>query len=315
MKKNINLGQSITNNEDCSSRLSKIWRSIPFFIKTINILTILIFIPSLFIKEIPYYMANIPYFTLLKFQLWRLFTGTLLTTNIFNILLALLFWVREASKLESGLGTVTYFLIFLINSTFIRLIYSILMVIIEIMTKKNIYKTGKITGPIRSSGLLPVIMCELSLLCLSNPNSTMKFLCIPIEFKAKYYPIILLITFGLLNDLYTDVEILIGILYSYLYYFILKNKLRISNNFVIKIENLCCCIKNLNGFITINSISKRATNTTSQYEKNITKGYTAFKGEGVTVGGTLGTNNEDYAGVSQNSVFASGRLEQLDAKI
>ena len=301
MKRSINLGHTVTNNEDCSTRLSKIWKSIPFFVKTINILTILIYIPSLFVKEIPYYLANIPYFTLLKFQLWRLLTGTLLTTNVFNIILYLLFWVNEASKLETGLGTVSYFLIFLMNSTFIRIIYSILMVIIGLLTKKNIYNKGKFTGRINSSGLTPVIMCELSLLCLSNPNSKMKFLCIPFEFKAKYYPIFLFITFGLLNSLYTDVEILIGILYSFLYHFILKNKLRISNNLAIKIEKLCCCIKNINGFVKVNKISRRVTNTVGV---NGNKGFTPFKGESTTVGGKFESHNDDYV-VSQSSVIAS----------
>ena len=308
MSQNINLGNPPTS-KSILSHISDYWKKIPLFIKFINIITIAIYIPSLFFKQIPYYLANIPYFTLLKFQIWRIFTGTLLTTSIINIIMSLLFWVDKASKLENSLGTVQYSLIFFMNSFIIRIIYSIIIIIYEIITKDKIIKTGKINGEIHSSGFWPVIICELSLLCLSNPNSDVRLLCLPFEFKAKYYPIFIFIMFGLLNNLNTDFEVLIGILYSFLYHFVLKNKLKISTVFVKKVEN-CCCIKKIakiKGFVSIDTLGNKVANVVNSITEKVknvtvTQGLEAFKGTGIPVGGTYGTQNtEDYTGVGTES--------------
>ena len=308
MNQNLNLGNT-TNSKSILSRISEYWKSVPLFIKFINIITIILYVPSLFCKQIPYYLANIPFLTIFKIQIWRIFTGTLLTTNIINILLALLFWVDKASKLEKSIGTIQYCLIFFMNSFIIRIIYTIIIVVFEIIVKDKVIKTGKVSGNIHSSGFWPVIICELSLLCLSNPNSQVRFSCLPFELKAKYYPIFVFIMFGLLNNLSIDFEILIGILYSFLYHFLLKSKLKISKVFIKKVENYCCIkqISKINGFISIDSLGDRVINVVNNVAEKVkavavNQGLASFKGTGVSVSETYATQiTEGYSGVSAES--------------
>ena len=158
-------------------------------------------------------------------------------------------------------------------------------------------------GSVRNEGIWPILICEITLFCLSNPERPMRFFFFPCVFKAKYYPLILFGIFTLLSNFNIDFEILSGIAFGFLCHYYLKNKIEISNNFAIKIENsfLCRWMKNKKGFISITnpgspeipanleSINNNSNNTSSNFN--------AFKGKGVTVGSGEHINREnvDYS--------------------
>ena len=100
-----------------------------------------------------------------------------------------------------------------------------------------------------NSGIWPYIISELTLLSLSNPNQIIKLFFFP-DIKAKFYPIIVFIIFALLNNLIIDLEVFCGILYSFLYHFIIKNKLKISKKYIKNLENSKCvkCFSKCGGF-------------------------------------------------------------------
>ena len=102
--------------EDMKLKLGKIWLNIPLFIKCFFIITIVLYILNLKLTFISYFLINVPSYTILKFQIWRLITSVFITTNIFQIILAFFVWVKYASLLETSLGTIKYTLIFLLNT-------------------------------------------------------------------------------------------------------------------------------------------------------------------------------------------------------
>ena len=73
-------------------------------------------------------------------------------------------------------------------------------------------------GGVRNDGLWPILMCEITLFCLSNPERDMRFFFFPCVFKAKYYPFILFAVFTLLSNFNINFEL---IFISYCFYFIL----------------------------------------------------------------------------------------------
>ena len=128
----------------------------------------------------------------------------------------------------------------------------------HIFKKNNNYLKNKISSKgVKNFSLLGTILCELTLLCLSNPESPNKLFFTPIIIKAKYYPFILVGIFIIIDSFKIDLEIISGILFAYIYFYCFKNILKISDNFAQKIEDNICCknILNLNSFISVSNIN------------------------------------------------------------
>jgi hypothetical protein len=320
MNNNINTLEE-TNDKDCKTNCKKLCVNIPLFVKTVVLISIILCALNYFFPSISFYLSNAPFYTINQYQIWRLFSTTLITTNIINIILAILFWIKHSSNLEDVMGTIKYLFIFIMNSTIIQILFTCILFIISLITKKNELLKAKINskGKIDNSGIWPYIICELTLLSLSNPNYYVKFLFFP-EFKAKFYPILVLILFCILNTLIIDLEVLSGIIYALIYHFLIKKKLKISNNFVRKLENTKCikCFILFGGFVSVNK-NKYSPTTNKQRMRNVVvshnnniKGFTPFQGERNIAGDSLRETSTDI-----NSPLPSQKSqnETLDVKI
>ena len=315
--------ESIKNeNNDCKSFCQKLCIGIPLFVKLLILITILFYVLNLLFSSLSFYVSNIPYYTIKKYQIWRLFSTSLMTTSIINVIFAILFWIKHASNLEDIMGTIIYLIIFIMNSTIIQIIFSFLFLIISLIIKNEDLLKSKINskGKVTNAGIWPYIICELTLLSLSNPNHPIKFLFFP-EFKAKYYPILVFIFFCIPNNLSTDFEILSGIIYAFIYHFVIKKKLKFSNSLILKIENLACikCFKILGGFVSVNKNNKYSSNNNQLgrrareviVNQNM-KGFVAFQGERSIPGDSLREIKSDQNIPTQNQ---KEQNETLDVKI
>ena len=295
--------------EDLKLKLGRIWANIPLFIKCYFVITIVFYILSLKLKFIPYYLVNIPSKTIFHFQLWRLLTSAFITTNIFQIILAFFVWVKDASTLEISLGTIKYSLIFFVNSFCIQIINIFIMGISSIFSKNIFSPEEKIN---RNCGLWGIVMCEMTLLCVSNPESPMKLLLLPFTVKAKIYPVILVIIFVLSNYLEIDVEIISGIIYGLIYFFFLKSKLQISDSLVQQLEasSIFKGLITVKGFISVTHIS-------SGFPVSITKVSTIdneqekekLKGKGVVIAGSLENPKKEEIDNQENNNVQSNTIE------
>ena len=91
-------------------------------------------------------------------------------------------------------------------------------------------------GKVENNGIWPLIMGELTLLCMTNPEVPMRVFFFPCEVKAKYYPIVLFFLFVMFNGMQIDFGVLSGIIYGFLYHYLLRNRLQISDQFIQKLE-------------------------------------------------------------------------------
>ena len=171
---------------DLSTKIKTWWNSVPLFIKFIMIFTSILYILNLFIPYISFFFSNIPYYTIFKIQIWRLITNAFITTSLLNILFAFISWIKDACALENSMGTIKYMLIFFINSILIQIIYSFILILISIIIQnKSVLKLNLIGRNVENNGLWPIIMSELTLLCMMNPESPMRVFFFPCEVKAK----------------------------------------------------------------------------------------------------------------------------------
>ena len=248
--KYINNINNIPNKSYCA-RLCEV---IPLFNKLIVLITITLYIINRFAFNLSLYISNIPFYTIYKYQIWRLFSTSLMNTGIINITLSLVIWIKLGAILEDSTGTILYLFIFIINSTLIQIIYTILIFVISLIIKNKNILLLKLDNNyiVTNSGIWPYIISELTLLSLSNPNQIIKLFFFP-DIKAKFYPIIVFIIFALLNNLIIDLEVFCGILYSFLYHFFIKSKLNFSKKCIKNLEDSKCikCFSKCGGFISI----------------------------------------------------------------
>ena len=277
--------------EDLKLKIGKIFSNIPLFIKCYFIITIVFYILNLKLTFISYYLINVPAFTILRFQIWRLITSVFITTNILQIILAFFVWVKYASLLETSLGTIKYTLIFLVNTFCIQVLNLIIYPFFSLVYKKSFNSEIKSK---KNSGLWGIVMCEMTLLCVSNPESPMKLLLIPYTVKAKIYPIILVLMFILVNYLEIDVEVISGVIYGFIYFYYLKTKLQISDTFVQKLEtnNRFKWLSNFKGFISVTHISSGMPISITKVS-SIDNEQEKLKGKGVVVAGSVYTKKEE----------------------
>ena len=297
---NSNFKSALSGNicTKCKNYIDRLTVSMPFFIKILICSTIILYLINLLLP-ISFILSNIPYYTIYYFNIWRIFTTPFMTTNILSILFSLFFWFQDAVKLEKEVGTVKYMLIFLMNDICIQIIYCLITFLITLIIRNPYVLKMKITKKgIRSQGLLPLLLCDLTLLCLSNPENRMKFYFFPCTIKAKYYPTFLFVVFTIINEFTFDFEALSGIGFGLLYHYYLGKKLKITNNFSNKIENsfLCKWMKNRRGFVSSGGVSLPELKNNLENVRNVSihenensantqREFKAFKGKGIAVGG------------------------------
>ena len=173
---------------DLTTKIKIWWDSVPLFIKFIILSTSILYILNLFIPFISFFFANIPYYTILKFQIWRLATNAFITTSLLNIIFAFLSWIKDACDLEKSNGTLKYMLIFFMNSILIQIIYSLLLLFISLVIhNKSVLKLNLISGYVENNGLWPIIMSELTLLCMMNPENPIRIFFLLVKEKQNSF--------------------------------------------------------------------------------------------------------------------------------
>ena len=325
MSSNPSLSEDFNGSQmcsDCKNWLNSFLDNLPFFIKWFMIITLFFFFFYFFTVYIAFYLANIPYYTIYQCQFWRLITTAFITTGLINLIFSLLIFYRYSINTEKDIGTIKYMLNFFRNCLFIQIIYSLITLLISLIIRNSILMKMKLTmGGVHNDGLWPILMCEITLFCLSNPERDMRFFIFPCVFKAKYYPLILFGIFTLLSNFNIDFEILSGIAFGFLCHYYLKNKIEFSNQFVLKLENsfLCKWMKNKKGFISISNPGspeiptnlEHITNSNNNNENN----FEAFKGKGVTVGSNenITRENVDYSNLASRN--NSDDMNSTDSKL
>jgi membrane associated rhomboid family serine protease len=290
---------------DFKNFVIRIIDNMPLFIKIVVFSTIILYIINLFIPYVAYFLADIPYFTIFYVQIWRLITTSFITTNILSIIFSLFFWFREAVKVEKSTGTIKYMLIFLMNTFFINILYCVLMLLISLIIQNKSVLLLKVTQRgVKNDGLWPIMLCELTLLCLSNPEANMKLFLFPCVIKAKYYPLLLFLVFTIISGFSIDFENICGIGFGFLYHYYLKSRIKITNNFVMKIENsfLFKWMKNKRGFVGVGGMSVPVLQNNLENVRNVNisgnsrsnqKSFTPFGGKGTAVGSNSESSNNN----------------------
>lgn len=174
-----------------------------------------------------------------KLKIWTIITGTFVPSSVLNYFFTILFWVFKADKLERSLSTTRYFINFMIDAMFTSILFLIAASLIPFYNNINY------------NGLLSVVICENTLICMANPNVKVKFLFL--KFNAKWYPIILCLIMSVIHLGYV-LDMVIGIIYAFIYFYIMR--ITISNESIESIEDKLYFLKHFDRFISICNVNK-----------------------------------------------------------
>jgi len=232
-------GDAGYNDLSFGEKLKKVWDDdFPLFLRCFTLISLVLFIIS-FIKIFLGFimaLANIPLFTIQHFYLWSIFTSSFVNLSILNFIFGFLAFIPDAIVLERSNGTLKYMFTFFFHSFLIQILFIVLAYVISIVF-------SQITT-IPSAGIWPMIIAQLTLKCLTNPDSKGNLFFIPIPIPAMFLPWALFLLFTVLNGFSVfQTDILAAILYGYLYFYLLMerlDKLVVSNEFLIKCENSIC---------------------------------------------------------------------------
>ena len=314
--------------QDCKAQIKQIYETMPLFVRIIVFSNSILFLLNLFFPSISLYLADIPYFTICRLQIWRVATTAFITTNIISIILSMIFWVKDVIQLERSIGTIKYMLTFFMNCICIQIIFCSIMFLVFLITRSKTALLLKVMGGrVRNEGLWPIVMLEITLKCLKNPDQDMRFFLFPCVIKAKYYPLALVGFFTLLSGFNFDFEILSGIAFGYIYHRYLENRLKITDSLALKVERsvLFRWMINTPGFIRISNVDaalpansivvnvsnnrNTSNNANNNNNNNNSNSFKAFSGKGFAVGSSPNDSNENSNSDNRNEEYNHDRNE------
>ena len=274
----LNYNNSGNENNSFMEKIKAYWNSIPLVVKIITTITIIFYLMSWIslLARLVVLFANVPLYTLYKFHIWRVVTSLLVTPSILNILFAFMSWLPKALMMEREVGSTRYFLNTFTRSTLIQIMFTFIIFFFSLLFESSLLKQP-------SMGLWPLILADITISCIAEPEREVMFFFIPYPIKSKYYPWVLIGFFTLLN-FSIQIDILCGVLFGYIYHWKLKEYLEYSMQFVQKVENsfVCSCFKTNPSFIA-----------TSASELG--------RGIGFSSGGNIGGGNTNAAAVNTST--------------
>jgi len=192
------------------------YMNIPYFHKKIVDLSLLLYFLSFcttnFIKFLSINTQHIDFRII-----YRVFTSVFINFDSTNLILILVLWLNETISIEKSVGTLQYALDFFINLIIIQILF---------ITTSLVFQIKYFGNFLQSSGLWPIVLFETVLICQNNPEEIVNFYFFLYDFRAKYFPCSLLLFLIVINDFQIKLDIIIGLLYGYLYHKFLENVLK-----------------------------------------------------------------------------------------
>jgi membrane associated rhomboid family serine protease len=143
-----------------------------------------------FIVDPTFALGNIPYFTLFRFQLYRIVTSPLVCSSILNLFFAFMGFMNNGVKLEQSMGSALFGALFFKLTIFTNLLFLIVSILLYGLTNNEGYLAGVSVGV--WTALLSIIAVECA---QAPPNSKRKLFFL--EIPVLYYPLVLLALFSL----------------------------------------------------------------------------------------------------------------------
>mmetsp|Transcript_38452 Transcript_38452/g.82045 ORF Transcript_38452/g.82045 Transcript_38452/m.82045 type:complete len:343 (-) Transcript_38452:226-1254(-) len=137
-----------------------------------------------------YLLANIPMFTIFKFQLYRVVTSPLICTDILSLFFAFMGFMNHGVKLEQSMGSSLFAVLFFTLTIATNVLFLIISILLWGLTNSDSYLVGA------SLGIWTVLLGIIAVECSEAPPETKRRLFF-LEVPTLYYPLVLLALFSM----------------------------------------------------------------------------------------------------------------------
>jgi membrane associated rhomboid family serine protease len=169
--------------------------------------------------------ANIPYFTIRQFEVYRIILSPFLCNRFFSLVFAYFNFTENGRRLELSMGSTAFFCLIFTIGILTNLIYIAVAFLLNAITGSE----SLLFLP--ASGIWIILFGVISIECSqAPPQSIRRLFFMPVS--ATYYPLALLGLFSLMGTFF-DLSYLISVAVGYAYGYVFMR--------------LCLIISNLNG--------------------------------------------------------------------
>lgn len=145
-----------------------------------------------FLYDPSFILANIPAFTLLKIQLYRIFTSSFICTELLSLVFAFFSFLDYGKRIESGIGSTNFAVVLLSLAGITNMIHNVICLMGYLFTSNASFLL------IPSVGIWNLILAVIAMECATADHSSQRRLFI-VDVPTRYYPCVLLGVFLLLS--------------------------------------------------------------------------------------------------------------------
>jgi membrane associated rhomboid family serine protease len=185
----------------------KFHRETPFISRTIITTQAFSWALSFFV-DLTFSLANIPVFTVLHFEVYRIFTSVFLCTNFLSLAFATFSLVDTGKRLENSIGSTEFAFLFLSIGFLTNILYSAIGAFLDgLLGMQHFFY-------LPSFGVWLVLFGLTSFECIKSPQGTTRRLFM-FTVPITYYPLALLCLFSFIGGFSLAYVISIAVGYAY----------------------------------------------------------------------------------------------------
>jgi len=184
-----------------------------FLVLTVTILTILSFVGL----DLTLYFSNIPAFSIMHFEIYRIVLSPFVSNSFITLILMLFFFPQMGTQLEQQLGSAAFGGLVLSLTLITNTAFAALCLFLSIfgMPEAMLYECA---------GFWTVIFSLITIDCMKNPEQPRRLLCFPWDIPSQYFPLAMYAFFCLFGRFELSFLVAIGTGYAYAKGFLDKAK-------------------------------------------------------------------------------------------
>lgn len=180
---------------------------VPFVTRSTLVSISVIGILSLFGLDFSDYLANIPYFTLYRFEIYRILTSVFMNNSIISVVFMWLFFPAMGSRMEQQQGSAAFGWLIYASAIAINLAFVAICVVGSMFDGRVMLA--------ECSGFWSVLFTLITLDCLAMPDQPRRLLCIPVDIPGTYFPLALFAFFSFFGGFRLDLALGIAAGFGY----------------------------------------------------------------------------------------------------
>lgn len=155
----------------------------PYVTRTSTIVLTIVYILTWFIN-LQSWWANIPYYTLFYFEIYRLILSPLVGNSLLTLILAYLVYPSLGVKMESSMGSSAFLYLIIFFTLSVNIGFALMCLLAYLLGSSS--ALGWV-----SMDFWTLLFALITLDCMQTPDMPRRLMFIPVDIPSKYIPLVL----------------------------------------------------------------------------------------------------------------------------